>query len=73
MPGIQQVELTVEDNAIHCASCEQRIATVLRRLPGVIHVEANHTSQRVSLALDAEKTSLDEVKATLATAGYEAE
>jgi copper chaperone CopZ len=64
------MELTVQDRAIHCSGCESRIELVLKRLPGVMKVKADHRSQKVSLALDADKTPLDEVKRKLETAGY---
>lgn len=72
MAKIDQMELTVQDNAIHCGGCESRIETVLKRLPGVVKVKADHQTQRVSLALDTDKTPVDEVKEKLGAAGYQA-
>jgi copper chaperone CopZ len=72
MAKIEQLELTVQDNAIHCGGCESRIQTVLGKLPGVIKAKANHKTQQVSLALDTDKTTVAEVKERLAAAGYKA-
>jgi len=60
----------VQDNAIHCSGCESRIEQVLKRLPGVMKVRADHRSQKVSLAIDADKTPPGEVKRKLESAGY---
>ena len=70
MAKIEQVELQVEDNAIHCSGCESRIEQILKRLPGVARVNADHHNQKVGLALDTAKTPLDEVKQKLEFAGY---
>jgi copper chaperone CopZ len=72
MAKIEQLELTVQDKAIHCGGCESRIQNVLGKLPGVIKAKADHQTQQVSLALDTDKTTVDEVKEKLAAAGYRA-
>lgn len=56
MAKIEQLELAVMDKAIHCSGCESRIETVLKKLPGVVKAKANHKTQKVSLALDIDKT-----------------
>ena len=73
MAKIEKLELTVEDNAIHCEGCEGRIQTVLSKLPGVVKVAADHKTQQVSLTIDTTKTPLEEVKAKLEFAGYRTE
>lgn len=73
MADVTQIHLTVRDRAIHCDGCESRIATVLEPLPGVLRVQADHTTQVVALTLDAERTSLDEVRARLERAGFATE
>lgn len=70
MTKIEQLELTVLDNAIHCSGCESRIETVLKKVPGVVKVKADHKTQKVSLTLDIEKTPPDNVKQKLEFAGY---
>ncbi|MDA1347288.1 MAG: heavy metal-associated domain-containing protein [Chloroflexi bacterium] len=70
MAKIEQLELMVEDKAIHCSGCESRIEQVLKRLPGVVKAKADHGTQRVSLTLDVEKTPLDDMKQKLEFAGY---
>lgn len=72
MASIQQLELTVQDNAIHCQGCESRIETVLKRLPGVMRVKADHQTQKVSVALQTDKICKDDVREKLEAAGYQA-
>ena len=73
MAKIEQLQLTVEDNSIHCDGCESRIEQVLGRLPGVMRVKADHRTQKVDLALDEDRTSLEEVRRRLDLAGYHAQ
>ncbi len=63
MANIEQVGLTVQNNAIHCGGCESRIETVLKKLPGVM---------KVSITLDTDKTLVLEVTKRLEAAGYRA-
>lgn len=73
MVDVAQIDLTVRDNAIHCDGCESRIETVLKQQPGVLRVQADHTTQIVALTLDVDRTSLDEIRARLERAGFPTE
>jgi copper chaperone CopZ len=70
MPKVEQLELTVLEKAIHCSGCESRIQGALGKLPGVAKVKASHKTQKVTLALDHQKTSLRDVLAKLEFLGY---
>lgn len=70
MAKVEQVELTVQDKAIHCSGCETRIETVLKKLPGVVKVKADHKAQKVSITLDTDRTPIGAVKRKLEFAGY---
>lgn len=70
MAKVEQLELVVLERAIHCSGCESRIQSILGKLPGVMKVKADRKTQRVSLALDVEKTLPDEVRRKLEVAGY---
>lgn len=61
----------VGEERIHCAGCETRIATALRRLPGVEEVRASAETQRVSVTIDPARTSEQEVRAGLGRLGYQ--
>jgi len=67
---VVQFEVVGEEK-IHCAGCESRIATALRRLPGVEVVQASAETQRVSVTIDPARTSEDEVRARLEQLGYQ--
>lgn len=55
---------------IHCAGCEQRITTMLRRLPGVEQVEASHETQHVVVTFDPNRVQADAIRARLAQGGF---
>lgn len=70
MAQVEMLELMIEGNAIHCSGCESRIQGVLGKLPGVQEVKASHKTQKIALALDQEKTPLQDVLAKLEFLGY---
>jgi copper chaperone CopZ len=70
MTQIEQIELAVDGDAIHCDGCESRIEKVLGQLPGVLRAKADHQTQLVTLMLDAKRTPLSEVKEKLEFAGF---
>lgn len=61
----------IGEEKIHCAGCESRIATALRRLPGVEEVQASAETQRVKLVIDPARVSADEVRARLEQLDYQ--
>ena len=70
MATLQAIELGVMDEAIHCSGCESRIQRALGRLPGVSQVRADQKTQKVSLHLEQDKTSLKEIMERLEFIGY---
>lgn len=71
MAAVEQVELKVGHNAIHCVGCEGRIEHTLKRQPGVLSVKADHKTQKVQVILNPEQTSEQVVREKLAAIGYE--
>jgi copper chaperone len=64
-------EFTVTgEQKIHCEGCERRIDRALRRLPGILGVEASAESQRVVVEMDPEWVSSEEVRERLDLLGY---
>ena len=61
----------VGDQKLHCQSCEQRVATALRRLSGVQTVEASATTQQVIVRCDPQQVQAAQVQAKLEQLGYE--
>jgi copper chaperone len=70
---IEQIQLTVRDQAIHCDGCESRIEKMVREMPGVLRVSADHRSQEVAVTADTERTSIPAIREKLAAAGYATE
>lgn len=71
MPVVTAI-VHVRDRAIHCASCEHRIARILGRLDGVLNVRASSQNQTVTVVVDGSRVSLEQIRAQLAKAGYPA-
>ena len=55
---------------IHCAGCELRIETALRRLPGIRDVQASAETQRVVVKANSAVVGSDQVRAKLEELGY---
>ena len=69
---VQTLEFVVMgEEKMHCAGCEQRVSTVLRRLPGVQEVQANATTQQVRMTVDPSQVSAEQVRAKLEQLGYQ--
>lgn len=51
--------VTLRVEGMDCGACERRLGTVLGRLDGVGHVDADHTSGVVRLRFDAAHTTAD--------------
>ncbi len=58
------------EQKIHCAGCELRIETALRRLPGIRNVQASAETQRVVVKANSTVVSSDQVRAKLEELGY---
>ncbi|MGD9889912.1 MAG: heavy-metal-associated domain-containing protein [Dehalococcoidia bacterium] len=70
----QTTQFTVGGGStIHYEGCEQRIGKALKRLPSVEVVTASHKTQEVSVTFDPAQTSAEQLRATLARAGFETE
>ena len=54
---------------MHCG-CEARIVGLLKKLPGVTEVKADHKTQLVRVTLDSQETSRADVRAKLEDLGY---
>lgn len=66
------IDFTVTgEQKIHCEGCERRIDRALRRLPGVLGVEASAGNQRVVVEMDPEQVSPEEVRERLDLLGYQ--
>lgn len=67
---VVQFEVIGEER-IHCAGCESRIATALRRLAGVEEVQASAETQQVKVTIDPARVSAEVLSARLQQLGYQ--
>ena len=70
MPQIDTYEIPVLDKGIHCPGCEVGIQRVLSKLPGIKEVKASYKSQIVSVTLDPEEVTGQEIREKLEDMGY---
>ena len=56
---------------MHCAGCETRVSSALRRLPGVRDVRASAETQQITVTIDPSAVSREQVCARLQQLGYE--
>ncbi len=69
---IRTIQFTVTGKQkIHCAGCELRIDTVLRRVSGVRDVQASAGTQRLVVKINPAQVSREQVQEKLAELGYE--
>lgn len=68
---VEKIELkVVGERTIHCNGCERTIERDLSQVPGVVRVEPSHETQRIQLALDDERISLEAVQKRLRELGW---
>ncbi|MGH2762571.1 MAG: heavy-metal-associated domain-containing protein [Thermoleophilaceae bacterium] len=63
--------LVLQVTGMSCSGCEQRIATVLSRLDGVVRSSADHTTGDVRVVLDTARNSEEAVSDAIRQAGYQ--
>ncbi|MCM1290463.1 MAG: cation transporter [Prevotella sp.] len=67
---IKEVVLTTEPE-MECANCENKIKNQLRFEKGIKEINTDIPSQTITLKYDADKTTVDKLKASLLKIGYE--
>jgi len=55
---------------MHCVNCENSIMNILKENPGVIKVSADHTTQKVQLYYDQDKTQPLKLKELIEKIGF---
>lgn len=61
----------VGDQKLHCEACENRVARLVKGIPGVVRVRAQASNQRVDVQFDADVLSPTSIADRLTQAGYE--
>ncbi len=72
MTDINRTKLNVQQNAIHCASCEKRIKKALNIVSGIIIVETNQSKQEVIVSYDSDLIDLERIIELLEKMGFPA-
>lgn len=70
MSNIHRTKLLVQENSIHCASCEKRIRNALNMRPGVFSVKSSSSTHEVFVSHDPEQISLEEIIEILEKMGF---
>ena len=65
---IETVSLPV--TGMKCGGCESNVTDKLKAIAGVLSVKASSKDNEVNVEYDAEKTSVDIIKASIIDAGY---
>lgn len=60
----------IGEQRLNCASCEQRVARLLRTVEGVGQVRASADTQRIDVLFDASMLQPDAIAERLNAAGY---
>lgn len=60
----------VGDEKIHCGGCEVRISNALRRLDGVYDVSASADEQNISVSINTDSVSPEQIETRLDQLGY---
>lgn len=69
--GIQNV--TIKTPTVQCESCKKRIEEYLKREEGVGKVNVDYKKKVTKVSFFAERTNIENVKAAIANAGYDAD
>ena len=68
----QTITFTVTgEQKLHCAGCEQRVRTALRRVPGIQDVRPSAQKQQIVVTIDPAQVAPEQVQVKLAQLGYE--
>jgi copper chaperone CopZ len=62
----------VGEHTMHCGGCARTVIMVLKSVPGVLTVNADHRTQLVDVALNPAEAHTNALKDRLGQLGYEA-
>ena len=58
-------------SGMHCGGCSGHLTTMLAKLPGVSDVKADHVSGKVSLSIEVDATTFDDITECVLDAGFD--
>jgi Cu+-exporting ATPase len=70
MSDTSRVEFSLRADGIACPTCVTNIGSLLDRLPGVDHVEANYGAERVTVDFDPSQIAAEDMRRDIQAAGY---
>jgi P-type Cu+ transporter len=71
--GTERIELSIRGGGVTCPTCVHTIESVLDPLPGVDRVDVNFAAERVTVDLDPDRTSVEDIETTVTSLGYRVE
>lgn len=71
--GTTEVEFSLPGGGVTCPTCVRTIEAVLDPLPGVDRVDVNFGAERLTVAYDPSRVSVDQMKEAISSAGYRIE
>jgi len=63
----------IQTPGVHCEYCKKRLENYVSRQPGILSVNADFKKKTTTVAWVKDRTNLEEVKAHIANAGYDAD
>jgi copper chaperone CopZ len=70
MTDMHRTKLIVQQNAIHCTSCEKRIKNALNIVSGIFAVETSQSKQEVIVSYDSDRIDLERIIELLEKMGF---
>jgi copper chaperone len=67
------MKLTLIAPDMNCNHCKMTIENAVKELSGIIYVNADPNTKKVTLEFDEKTVSLDDIKSVIEDAGYEVE
>lgn len=68
---VEEIELSV--NGMTCAGCENTIKNGLKQMEGVVEVEASYQNKKVTVKVEKDKVSREEIAQKIESVGYTVE
>lgn len=63
----------IQTPGVHCEYCKKRLENYVSRQPGILSVNADFKKKTTTVAWVKDRTNIEEVKAHIANAGYDAD
>lgn len=68
---VEEIEFSV--NGMTCTGCENTIKNGLKQMEGVVEVEASHQNKKVTVKVEKDKVSREEIAQKIESVGYSVE